>query len=186
MFFLGTHPFSIALFFTVPALAWGLAAIAKDRAIWYILGLCIVLLSPTLTGYTYENDTIVIALIYLGSSCLYLFIVKYALGNLKSLFTVFVFLGVGFVVFCISAFISGFTGTATVEKIWETNDYKILYLKDQGWAGGSLMKYELYKYGYIPLFIKHVDTKVDNDTTNNCIVKFEYKNFSFDKCNSKL
>ena len=182
MFFLGTHPFSIALFFTVPALAWGLTIIKEVRAIWYTLGLCIVLLLPTLTGYNYENDNIDIALLYLGSSCLYFFIVKYTWGNLKSKLTVFAFLGVGFLVFCICAFISGFTGTTTVENVWELKGYKVEHVRDQGWAGGPLMKYELYKYGYLPLFIKHVDTKVDNDTTNNCIVKFEYKNFSFDKC----
>lgn len=127
MFFLGTHPFSIALFFTVPALAWGLEAIGKDRVIWCLLGLCIVLLLPTLTGYTYENDNIAIALIYLGVSCIYFFTVKYASGNLKSLSTVFAFLGIGFVVFCVAIFINGFTGTTTAENVWELKGYKVKY-----------------------------------------------------------
>ena len=182
MFFLGTHPFSIALFFTVPALAWGLTAIKEVKAIWCILGLCLVLLLPTLTGYNYENDNIDIVLMYLGASCLYFLIAKYAFDNLITRFTIVLFSGVGFLVFCISAFISGFTGTTTVENVWQLKGYKVEYVRDQGWAGGPLMKYELYKYGYLPFLIKHVDTKVNNDTTNNCIVKFEYKNFSFDKC----
>jgi len=75
-------------------------------------------------------------------------------------------------------------GSISVEREWEIKEYKVRYLRDQGFSGRPLMKYELYKYGSIPIFIKHVDTKVDDDTTSNCVVKFEYKNLTFNKCDS--
>jgi hypothetical protein len=76
----------------------------------------------------------------------------------------------------------GFYGTISVQDEWKVKGYKIEYLKEQGFSGGPLMKYRLYKYADIPIFIRHVCTKVDTGKAKSCVVKFKYKNFSFDSC----
>lgn len=86
-----------------------------------------------------------------------------------------------FCMFVVTGFLS-LIGTVRVSKIWEKGDYKIKYVIDQGFSGGPLRTYQLYKYSTLPVLIKHVEEKVDNDTTNDCQVNFLYKKFKFDKC----
>ena len=49
----------------------------------------------------------------------------------------------------------------------DIDEYRIEYIRDQGFAGGLLMKYELHKYAMIPILITKKETVVDNDTTGS-------------------
>jgi len=71
-------------------------------------------------------------------------------------------------------------GEAITDNEWEITGYKIKHVESRGFAGGTARYYELYKYGLIKAFIKKVDTAPDNGDT--CVVKFDYKKVSFNKC----
>ena len=73
-------------------------------------------------------------------------------------------------------------GTITIEQEWQVKGYRIQYVHDQGFSGGPLMTYQLDKYALLPIFIKNVDSKWDNDTTHSCWVKFPDEHFNFNKC----
>ena len=93
------------------------------------------------------------------------------------------------VAFCILgffAFISTMGGSQTVENSWRMKNYKIEYIKDQGFSGHPLMTYQISKYAAIPILIKQVDISVDNDSTNNCIIHFVDIKMDFDKCKVSL
>ncbi len=78
------------------------------------------------------------------------------------------------------------SGNQDVENSWRVRNYKVEYIKDQGFAGGALMKYEISKYALIPILTKEVDMAVDNDTTNSCLIHFTDIKMDFDKCNVSL
>jgi hypothetical protein len=85
---------------------------------------------------------------------------------------------------CIAC-IGNMLGGTTIEREWDSKGYKIRYIKDQGFVGGPLMKYELYKYTTFPIFIEQVDAKFDTDTTGSCMVKFELAKFDFNRCSGE-
>jgi len=43
----------------------------------------------------------------------------------------------------IISFYAAFFGAITIEREWVMKDYKIQYVRDQGFSGGPLFKYEL-------------------------------------------
>ena len=181
MLFVIRYPELILLFCTVPLLAWIIRHSLDSKFVIYLLSIDIIFLLPILTGYTYVIDYAYLLLFYIALSCGYSFVVRRS-GKIFSsvVLPCIVLFGIlGFV-----TFIAAMGGSINVEREWEIKGYKVRYQRDQGFSGRPLMTYELYKYGVIPIFIKHVDTKVDDDTTNNCVVKFEYKNLNFDKCQS--
>jgi hypothetical protein len=91
-----------------------------------------------------------------------------------------------FFLFGFFALLDTVAGYQEVQKKWYVDDYKIEYIKDQGFAGGPLMKYQLNRYGIIPLFIKKVDVVIDRDSMNGCLVTFVESRVVFKKCNSTL
>jgi len=171
----------ILLFSTVPLLAWIIRHSLSNKFVIHLLSIDIVFLFPILTGYTYVIDYMYILLFYIALSCSYSFVVRRSARVFSSVVlpSIVLFGILGFITFVLTM-----AGSISVEREWEIKEYKVRYLRDQGFSGRPLMKYELYKYGSIPIFIKHVDTKVDDDTTSNCVVKFEYKNLTFNKCDS--
>lgn len=83
-------------------------------------------------------------------------------------------------------FIDTMGGSQTTERKWKLDGYQIEYIKDQGFAGGPLMKYELSKFTAIPIFIKKMETVVEDDTTKNCDIRFDKSKMVFNKCNGTL
>jgi len=173
------HPTIVLLFFTIPLFSWVLYNSFPHKVIRNSLLICVALLLPCLTGYYYVIGFLAPLLLYIALSCVFYYFIK---KQNKPLVATIIPTIVLFLILGVISFYAGFIGNITVNKVWEVKGYKIEYLKDQGFSGGALMEYELYEYATIPIFIKHVDSKADLDTTNNCIVKFEYKNFKFDKC----
>jgi hypothetical protein len=179
MLYIIQHPILILIFFTVPFFGWILYKSFDDKIIRIVLIISGIVLLPCIAGYSYVLYAVGPLSFYIILSSAYYFLIK-KFKNIRNTIikpTIILFVILGLV-----SFEGGFLGTITVQHTWKVKGYKIEYLKDQGFSGGPLMKYELYEYAAIPIFIKHVDTKADLDTTNSCIVKFEYKNFKFDPC----
>ncbi|OCX54492.1 hypothetical protein BEL04_09645 [Mucilaginibacter sp. PPCGB 2223] len=174
------HPELIFFFFSFPILGWILQAGLPTKIISYVLYTSLVLLLPIFTGYSYIIENLYAILVYTILACGYGLLLKGAKRKILTsiLLSIVLVFPLGFI-----AFIGAMAGTITVEQHWEIKDYRVDYVRDQGFSGGPLLTYRLKKYGFIPIFIKEVDSKVDNDTTNNCTVKFQYKNVSFNKCN---
>jgi len=178
--YLFTHPFTIMFFCTIPILSWGFYKLFNEKIIVYLLGISLILLLPVFSGYDYIINNAYAALLYISLSCTYFFRIK---KKPKALSTVvkpvlILFLPVAFISFCCG--IAG--GTVSVQKKWDLKDYKVQYVREQGFSGGPEMRYELYKYGIICIFIKDVDSKVDTTNGDNCIIKFSHEKFNFDKC----
>lgn len=173
------HPTIIFLFFTIPFFSWGLCKWSNYKIILYTLYSSLVLLLPIVSGYTYILDNAYTLLIYIALCCGYSLFLNRVKNKPSTVIKHSIIL---FIIFGVISFYGGFFGTVAIEHEWEVKNHKVQYLREQGFSGGPLFKYELYEYGHIPIFIKHVETKIDSDTTNSCVVKFEYKDFRFNKC----
>ncbi|NVM62925.1 hypothetical protein FHW88_001201 [Mucilaginibacter sp. SG538B] len=165
-----------------PLLGWIQKRIVSKKEIIFILFTSLIFLLPALTGYRYLNEFIYPILIWTLLSSIYAIIIKEK--NKSGALTIKLSaLTLVLAILLTVPFILG-AGQITVDQEWEIKGYKVKHVIDQGFAGRAAIRYELYQYGTIPMFIKMVDSKMDNDTTGNCTVKFGYKNISFNKCNA--
>ena len=171
-------------YFIVPIIGLVIEAFLSKKVALYIFLLSCLLLSPNLIGYSYiipwTNQ--IVALLGLSSA--------YSLCSWsieKNKITVAIIVSVSlFVLLGIGTFMKGFVGSKTVDKKWDIDEYRIEYIRDQGFVGGPLMKYELHKYAMIPVLIKKKETVVDNDTTGSCKVIFVKSEIVFDKCSGSI
>lgn len=177
------HPELILFFSTFPILGLLIKDNFSDKVILYILIAAAVLLLPALTGYSYIVSNGYAILIYISLACGYSFYLKNIIRKIINALTTtfFLFLICGFI-----SFFGAMGGSITVIQKWKLNGYNIEYKQDQGFAGGALMTYRLSKYAIIPIFLKEVDSKVDNDTINRCQIKFDEEKLIFDKCKIEL
>ena len=182
MLYIVAHPWMFFMFFSVPVCGLMLSRFFSTKVLYYICCISTVLLFPILTDYSYVFDNAYAYLIYIILSCLYAFMVK---GSTKVVPVTIVISSVLIIIIgCITTFYTAL-GSITIEREWNSKGYKIRYIKDQGFAGGASMKYELYKYTTVPIFIEQVDAKFDTDTTGSCTVKFELAKFDFNRCSGE-
>lgn len=179
MSYIVEHPGFILFLFTFPLLGWFLHQQYPKKAIAIIFFTAIGLLLPALTGYSYVLNNAYGYLSYISLASGYAYILttdEYKFGP-TAVISVLLFLFCGFF-----SFIGGVAGSITVEKEWRLKGYRVTYVKDQGFAGGPLMTYQLSKYGMIPIFVKKMEVKRDDDTTGSCWIKFDEAGFNFNKC----
>lgn len=173
------HPIILVLFFSVPITGYFLHVYLSKKALSYIFYTAAILFIPVIFGYYYVVNFTGSALLYITLTCGYALTAGKKDYNLrKSLkFSLASFLALGF-----AAYFAAGTAIITIEGEWNVNNYKIQHVTERGFSGGPLIKYELNKYTKIPIFITHVDSKVDDDSTHNCMVTFENEHFTFNKC----
>jgi len=152
----------------------------------YLLIISIIMLTPALFGFRYIINYVyqILGILFLSSG--YSFMIdKITKGEKKVIIsvivTVLLFLMLGFF-----TFLSAFGGTLTIEKEWEIDNYKVEYIRDQGFSGRPLMKYNLNKYSIFPFLIKTIETSTRKDSINNCIIYFNDRNIIFDKCKNEI
>ena len=184
MIWLGEHGNQLFILFLTPVIGLIFDLSLNKKMIVYLLSISFLLLLPILTGYQYiiPNAYQVLGLLFL--SCLYYFYSIQIEKRTPKIISAIIVAALAFCVFGFFAFIDSMSGYQEVEKSWRIRNYRIEYIKDQGFAGGPLMKYEISKYGLIPIFIKKVDHSFDNDT--NCLIHFTDIRVDFDKCNISL
>jgi hypothetical protein len=179
MMYIVENPTSILLFSTMPICGWLLYKTVNRQLIMCACLFSFIFFLPAFTDYTYIVDIINPLMLYICSACLYSFIFyKFR----KTIFTLIIPALLLLVMLSTAYFFAALPGSITVQQRWELKGYRVDYIQNQGLAGGPLMTFDLYEYAVIPVFIKRVDSKVDEDTTNNCTVTFEYKHFHFNKC----
>ncbi|MBO9728570.1 MAG: hypothetical protein J7623_08035 [Chitinophaga sp.] len=179
MSYIVEHSGFVLLLFTFPLLGWFLHLKYTPKVIVIILFTAIGLLLPVFTGYSYVLNNAYGYLSYISLAAGYAYFLtkgeyKFAPTGIFSLI-LFLFCGV-------LAFMGGFLGSITVEKEWRLKGYRVTYVKDQGFAGSPLLTYQLSKYGMIPIFVKEIQVKRDDDTTGSCWIEFDQAGFNFNKC----
>lgn len=84
----------------------------------------------------------------------------------------------------ITAFAS-FTGSVKIERRWYVDGYKIECLNVQGFAGKPAMKYRLYKYAMVPVFVRNLGMGYGGEDAT-CLVPFSESNLVFNTCTSQV
>ncbi|MDB5128265.1 hypothetical protein [Mucilaginibacter sp.] len=179
MYYIFQHKLIVFLIFLLPLAGWLIAKFASKKLKLSILLSAAVFFLPVLFGYSYIIDIVSIILFYVIAACLLSYLNIIVESSVTNIAVCTISMAAGLFLF---VGLLSMAGVVHVEKEWKVGNYKINYIRDQGFSGGPLHTYQLYEYSTIPIFIKHVEEKIDNDTTKNCEVKFEYKNFQFDKC----
>jgi hypothetical protein len=155
--------------------------LSRSTASWTIV-ISTILLIPIFTPYTYIIPFAYRTLILIAASAaIVIFLKKLESPRMKVTYAVS-FAGILFVILGFFSFLDSFSGYQRVERSWRSSKYKIEYITDQGFAGGPRLTYELSKYAFIPLFIRHIDTTVDRDTVNPCLLYFTESKLLFNKC----
>jgi uncharacterized membrane protein YfhO len=183
MLYIVNHVNFILLFSVLPLVGLVIEKSFEKKVICIAIYVSLAFLLPIFSGYDYVIDNGYGIIIYIILTCGYgLFIMNVQ----RQIPVTLVFTAVICPICLFLAFVGSMAGTITTEREWSFQNYKVAYVRDQGFSGGPLMTYQLSKYAKMPLFIKHIDTKVDTDTTGSCWVKFADTRFNFNKCNREL
>ena len=92
-----------------------------------------------------------------------------------------------FIILGFIAFLDAFAGYQEIEEKWTDNSYTVEYIRDQGFAGGPLMKYEVYHTPLFGLYNKKIQTITHHsEKYKDCILIFEKAKVEFDKCNERI
>lgn len=174
------------IFFSFPLIGLVLDAFLTTKKLLYVLGCACLLLIPAATGYRYTFSWGYGFFWFVGLSCAYSLFSKEIEDNKGKIWSAVLASGFLFLVLGLFSIKDSFSGSQTVEQEWQTGEYKVEYIRDQGFAGGPLMKYELSKYSQIPFFIKKLETTIDNDTTQSCKVVFDDSRIIFDRCSGTV
>ena len=180
------HGNELFILFLTPIIGLILDFSLDRKKTLYVLCISLFLLFPILTGYNYIIPYAYQILGLTALSCLYRFYSNQIEKKTPKIVSAILFSGLLLVILGYFAFMDSIAGYQRVENSWKIKNYKIEYVTDQGFAGGALMRYEISKYGLIPIFIKKIDYSVDDDTTNNCLIHFTDIKVDFDKCNITL
>jgi len=179
------HGRELTIFVVLPFIGLALEIGLTAKQIRIVLIAALVLLAPALTGYDYVIESGYRSLVLLAGACLYTFVSSGIERNRSKFIAAFlcavpllVILGYGY-------FINTMGGNKSREGKWDLNGYRIEYFKDQGFSGSPLYTYELARYAAIPLFIKHIETAVQ-DSADDCSIHFETSRLLFDKCKQTL
>jgi len=183
MYFWIKHTTFIFLFFTVPLSGWLMNKYLPKNITLYLRVICIVLLLPILTGYNYIIEIAYGCFLYLILACTYSLKIEARQLDLKAVFKFSLKL---LAILGLITFMGKMAGIVVVENEWEFKNYKVEYIRDQGFSGGPLMQYQLSQYGKIPGFIKPLDVVIDNDTARPCQINFTDAQIVFDRCEGTI
>ena len=180
------HGQQLFILFAFPLIGLGFDFWLSKKRTVYILIASLVLLTPIFTGYSYLVSWAYQFFGLVGLSCAYSFYSMQIENKAPKFVSAVIISGLLFLILGWFAFMDAFSGSQTTENDWAIGRYKIEYIRDQGFAGGPLMKYQLSKYGLIPIFIKVVEISEERDTVYNCEIPFENNKIIFNKCNGTI
>jgi hypothetical protein len=168
-----------------PFLGLALEIGLSSKTIRIISIAAVVILIPILFGYNYTLSDAYRFLVLILLACLYSFFSRQIQKNTMKFVAAVLSAGLLLVILGYAYFIAIMAGSQTTEKKWKLNGYQIEYIKDQGYTG-HLMKYELSKFTMIPILMKKIETVVEDDSINNCTIRFDKSKIIFNKCNGTL
>jgi riboflavin transporter FmnP len=177
LYYLLQHQYLIFLGTLIPVIAFAMRSYFPRVLVKVLLYVSVALYLPILFGSSY-------ILGYLNLIFLYIIIASYLAISFKSknknIRGLVINTVIAFVASVVCIFELNFFGILKIYNKWTVGNYKIEQVEERGFSGGPLKLYQLYEFNSV--FIRNVEGKVDNDTTNNCIIRFNYKKFNFDKC----
>jgi hypothetical protein len=151
----------------------------------YILLISALLLLPLLFRYEYTISELIIIPAFIFFAGIYSLYLRTSEKKAAKIILSAVLTCVVFIVLCFISFLSDMRGSKTVERKWEQKNYRIEYIRDQGYAGHARLTYELREYAFVPIFIK--TTEVISDTcTNTCLVTFPEHKLNLNSCTNEL
>jgi hypothetical protein len=156
------------------------------KKVWYALGGSFLLLVPVFAGYSYTIPFLFQILGLIAAAGVYSFYCRQIDGRTAKIVWALLFAGFLLLVLGYAAFADAMSGSQKLVQTWKVGDYKIDYIKDQGFSGGELRQYEISRYSLVRLLVKKLDYSVDRDTANSCLVYFSDINMNFDKCSVVL
>jgi len=146
-----------------------------------------VLLLPFLTGYDFILSWLYELCVTIIIGGFFSFFVKDMTKNSQKITTSIIISLLLFIILGAIAAIDAFTGYQKTENKWTKNSYTVKYIRDQGFAGGPLMKYEVHHSPILGLYNKKIQTISDHsEKFNECILIFDKANVQFDKCTKKI
>jgi len=176
----------ILILFPITGFLMNLFLTLKIQKIIFIIS-CL-LFSPTFFGYhlilDWFNEFCFMVIIAFGFAH---FLITYGKTNsatsLTLILSVFLFVSISFV-----ALFDSFVGYQKIESTWKSGFYKIKYVRDQGFAGRPLMKYELHHSVLWGLYDRKIQTvPLDSFTPDtSCILFFRKADITFDKCKKQF
>lgn len=159
--------------------------LSNRNALW-VIGISCLLLVPVFTPYHYVIPYVYRTLILVIVSAVFAICLKQLKRRKAKVWFSIIASAMLFITLGFFSFLDSFSGFQRVERSWRTGGYKIEYVMAQGFAGGPLMTYELSEYTSIPLFIRNIDTFIDRDTAENCVLYFNRCKLFFNKCDGTI
>ncbi|MES2616694.1 MAG: hypothetical protein V4613_02385 [Bacteroidota bacterium] len=186
MIWLFEHGKQLFILFAFPLLGLAFDYMSTKKTIVYTLIISLILFSPILFGYSYIASWVYPLLGLMGLGSAYALYSRQIEAKTPKIISAAIISGLLFLILSFFMVMDVLSGSLTVENKWNINKYKIEYQRDQGFAGGPLMKYELSEYGFIPIFIKKVEITEERDTVYQCEIPFVKSKIIFDKCDETL
>ncbi len=174
------------ILFLFPLIGLAIESRLPRRTGYWIMGISFILVIPIFTPwhyiFPYAYRTL---LLILFSTAFAMTLQSPSRKKSKTAFsvglTIVLFLGLGFM-----QLVNLLIGRKTVEKTWRIKNYNVEYAADQGFTGQPVMRYELNQYGFLPIFVRNVESVTENDTMTSCTIHFPVNKMLFNKCNGSL
>lgn len=146
-----------------------------------------ILLLPIVTGYDFVISWFYELCVTIISGSFFSFFLK---GMNKSVHKYVTSIVVSIALFTslgIIAFFDAFAGFQKTEETYTYNSFTVKYVRDQGFSGRPLMKYEVYHTPFLGLYNKKIQTITSHSKKyNDCTLIFEKAEVEFDKCDKKI
>ncbi len=177
LYYLMQHKYEVYLAVLIPIISFYLKRYTSRSFLKVLLILSVILFIPIVFGYTYILGYLNIVIFYIIILSIWTLAFKSKNNTIKGLI---INTGISIAIWLFIVFEFNIFGSIQIKNIWVTEFYKVEQVEERGFSGGPLKVYNLYEFN--PIFVRSVDQKEYNDSTNNCIIKFNYKKFKFDKC----
>lgn len=176
----------LLLLFLSPIVGFIIDNTFSKKASFYILLFVGLLFIPFFFGYYYTIPFTYRFLGIIGVGCFFSFYFKPIKTERSKIIqaislSVILFITIGF-----SAALEAFAGNRTVEETYYADQYKIEFIKEEGFAGKPLLICNLNEYTTIPLFIKKIETIEGSDSLQKCYSIFPKHRLILNKIDGTL
>jgi len=157
-----------------------------QRKVKMILLYSTIAFSPSILGFEFFISWFYEICFMISMSSLFSLFLKHFCEKRQVIKTTIIFTILTLTIVVFLSFMQILTGTIRVKEKWITDSYRVELVYEQGFAGGALIEYKLYKCYLGGVFKKNIDAWVHEQNNENCIIYFEKENVYFNKCKGKI
>lgn len=178
---------SCFILFLFPLIGQALSKYLHKKTAWWILGISFFFLIPMFTPWDYPFPFAYRTLGLIFASVAYALrlqsskLKRETNGKISMILSATLFFVLGF-----AAFVAALGGSQQVEHTWKNKNYRVQLLHDQGFSGRAISIYTIGKYTAIPILVRDMETVVELDTTNSCVLHFKKSNIYFNRCDGSI